>query len=167
MTTILRILRLIALASWVGSLIFFGFVAKVAFTTLSDPHQAGAVVRGTLIDLHHLGFVAGLIYFIITLALLATQGDSHPARAGELALIVAMLALTAYSQFSVMPRMEADRLALGGDVTPATQTAPAHIHFDRLHHLSVRLEGAVLIEGLLLLALAPIHGRDDFDRFNG
>jgi hypothetical protein len=29
----------------------------------------------------------------------------------------------------------------------------------------VRLEGAVLIEGLMLLAMAGVHGRDDFDRF--
>jgi len=30
----------------------------------------------------------------------------------------------------------------------------------------VRLEGAVLIEALILLALAPIHGRDDDYRFS-
>lgn len=167
MTTILRILRLIAIATWIGSLIFFGFVAKVAFTVLLDPHSAGLVVRGTLISLHHLGLVAGLIYFIITLALLATQGDSHPARAAELALIVAMLGLTVYSQYSILPRMEVDRNALGGDVAASPANAPAHIHFDRLHNLSVKIEGAVLIEGLLLLVLAPIHGRDDFDRFAG
>jgi hypothetical protein len=34
-----------------------------------------------------------------------------------------------------------------------------------LHHVSVKVESAVLIEGLLLLAMASIHGRDDFDRF--
>jgi len=165
MTTVLRILRLIAISTWVGSLIFFGFVAKVAFSTLPDAHSAGVVVRGTLISLHHLGLVAGMIYFFITLGLLATQGDTHPARAAELALIIAMLGLTLYSQYSVLPRMEADRTSLGGDVATASSNAPAHIHFDRLHSLSVKVEGAILIEGLLLLVLAPIHGRDDFDRF--
>ena len=166
MTLLLRVLRLIAIATWVGSLIFFGFVAKVAFTSLPDARQAGLVVRGALVALHHLGLVAGLVYFLITLALLATQSDTHPARAAELALILAMLSLTLYSQASVLPRMESDRLSLGGDVASAPSDAPARAHFDRLHKLSVRLEGAVLIEGLLLLVLAPIHGRDDFDRFN-
>jgi len=165
MTTVLRILRLIAISTWVGSLIFFGFVAKVAFSTLPDAHSAGVVVRGTLISLHHLGLVAGMIYFFITLGLLATQGDTHPARAAELALIIAMLGLTLYSQYSILPRMEADRASLGGDVATSPTDAPAHIHFDRLHSLSVKVEGAILIEGLLLLVLAPIHGRDDFDRF--
>jgi len=167
MTTVLRILRLIAMATWVGSLIFFGFVAKVAFSVLPDPHTAGLVVRGTLISLHHLGLLAGTLYFLITLALLATQGDSHPARAAELALVISMLGLTAYSQFSILPRMESDRLSLGGDVATSPSDAPAHKHFDRLHNLSVKMEGAILIEGLLLLILAPIHGRDDFDRFAG
>jgi len=165
MTTVLRILRLIALSAWVGSLIFFGFVAKVAFTVLPNPHEAGLVVRGSLINLHHLGMVAGGIYFLITLTLLATQGDTHPARAAELALIVAMLALTLYSQFSIIPRMEADRLTLNGDVTTVPHSNPTRDHFERLHKLSVQVEGAVLIEGIILLILAPIHGRDDFDRF--
>jgi hypothetical protein len=165
MTTVVRSIRLFALAIWVGGIIFFGFVAKVAFTSLPDAHEAGIVVRGSLISLHQLGLAAGLIYLLATLGLLATQRDTHPVRAAELALVIAMLALTAYSQFSIIPRMERDRLALGGDVAKAPADAPEHKHFDRLHSLSVKFEGAVLIEGLLLLAMASIHGRDDFDRF--
>jgi len=164
MTTLLRTIRLIALAIWVGGLVFFGFVASVAFTNLATA-QAGLVVRNSLIALHRIGLAAGLVYFVITLALLATQRDTHPVRAAELALVIAMLILTAYSQFSIMPSMESDRIALGGDVSNSPAEAPAHKHFDRLHNLSVRFEGAVLIEGLLLLAFAAIHGRDDFDRF--
>jgi len=167
MTTILRILRLIALSAWVGSLIFFGFTAKAAFSALSDPHQAGAVVRLAISSLHHLGLFAGGIYFLLTLVLLATQGDSHPARAAELALVVAMLGLTAYLQFSVIPRMERDRnSAPNGDIASTPMELPAHRHFDRLHRLSTRVEGAILIEGLLLLVLAPIHGRDNLDHFS-
>jgi hypothetical protein len=156
MTTVFRIVRLIALAIWVGGLVFFGFVAAVAFKTLPDAHSAGAIVRGSLIALHHLVF---------TLALLATQRDSHPMRAAELLLIFVMLVLTGYSEFSVIPRMEKDRLSLGGDVTTAPEDSPALLHFNRLHKVSVKVEGAVLVCGLLLLGLAPIHGRDDYDRF--
>ena len=107
MTPVFRI-RSLSLAAWTGGLLFFGFVAQVAFARL-DPHAAGEVVRGSLIALHHIGLIAGAVYFIFTLALLATQRDTHPARALELVLIVAMLGLTAYSQFSVLPRMERDR----------------------------------------------------------
>ena len=164
MTVVLRILRSIPLAAWVGSLIFFGFVAQVAFNRL-DAHAAGEVVRGCLSSLHRIGFVAGGVFFLVSLVLLGTQRDTHPARALELALVVAMLSLTAYSQISVMPRMESDRITLKGDMGPATADEPAHRRFDRLHSLSVKLEGAVLVEGLLLFCLAAIHGRDEVYRF--
>ena len=165
MTTLFRTLRLVALAVWVGGLVFFGFVAQVAFSVLPDAHQAALVVRGSLIALHRLGMGAGVLYLVFTLALLAAPRDTHTIRAAELALVIAMLALTAYSEFSVLPRMERDRLSLGGDVAKAPADAPARRHFERLHGLSVKMEGAVLVEGLLLLAMAPVHGRDDFDRF--
>jgi hypothetical protein len=165
MTLFLRIVRLYSLAIWVGGLVFFGFVAAVAFGTLPDTHAAGMVVRGSLIALHRIGLVAGLVFLVATLAILATQGDSHPVRAVELVLVIVMLALTGYSEFSVMPRMEKDRVALGGDVANAPLDAPARMHFERLHRVSVKVEGFVLVGGLLMLALAPIHGRDDFDRF--
>jgi len=164
MTLFFRMVRTISLAAWAGALLYFGFIAKVAFQSF-DPAGAGTMVRGSLFALHHLGLIAGTIYLFATVALLATQRDSHPVRAIELVFIISMLALTVYSQLSVIPRMETDRLNLGGDVTKASPQDPAYIHFERLHGLSVKLEGAVLIEAIILLALAPIHGREDFDRF--
>jgi hypothetical protein len=164
MTLFFRMVRAIALAAWAGALFYFGFIAKVAFQSF-DPANAGTIVRGSLNALHHLGFYAGVVYLIFTVALLASQRDSHPARAIELVFIISMLALTVYSQLSVMPRMETDRLTLGGDITKAAPKDPTAIDFERLHGLSVKLEGAVLVEAFILLALGPIHGREDFDRF--
>jgi putative copper export protein len=165
MTIVFRTIRLFALAIWVGGLVFFGFVAALAFKTLPDAHSAGAIVRGSLIQLHHIGMVAGVVYLLFTLALLGTQRDSHPVRAAELVLVVVMLMLTGYSEFSVIPRMEKDRMSLGGDVTSAPVDSPALMHFNRLHKVSVRVEGAVLIAGLLLLGMASVHGQDYIDRF--
>lgn len=158
-----RIIRLLSLAAWVGGILFFLSVASVAFKTMPSAHLAGIVVRGSLLSLHRIGLFAGGFYLFFTLALLAMQHDSHPARAAEIALIVSMMALTLYLQQSVLPHMETDRLTLGGDVQSAAPDAPARQHFDRLHNLSVRLEGVILIEGILLIGLAPVHGRE-FDR---
>ena len=166
MTASLRVLRLLALATWVGGIAFFAFaVAPVAFKTMPDPHQAGTIVRGTLLVLHRIGLGAGAVYLFFTLALLAGQYDSHPARAAEIVLVVSMLALTLYLQQSVMPHMETDRLTLGGDVDAAPLSSPARLHFERLHRTSEKLEGAVLLEGIILLCLAPVHARDHIDRF--
>lgn len=166
MRTSFRILRLIALAIWVGGIAFFAFaVAPVAFKTMPDAHQAGLIVRGTLLVLHRIGLFSGCVYLFFTLALLATQHDSHPARAGEIVLVVSMIALTLYLQQSVLPRMETDRLTLGGEVNTAPGDIPARLRFERLHRASEKLEGTILFEGLALLCLAPIHGRDIPDRF--
>jgi hypothetical protein len=164
MTTLLRILRLYPLALWAGGEVFFVLVAGIAFTVLPDAHSAGAVVRGALIDLHRLGIGAGVIYLLATLALLATRRDTHRARMAEVALIGVMLLVTLYSQMSVIPRMENDRLALGGDVTAAAKDNPARQDFNRLHSLSVNLEAAVLLCSLVLIALAPIHDREPSKR---
>ena len=161
----LRILRLVPLAIWVGGTVFFIVVAGVSFKVLPTVHEAALVVRGSLLMLHRLGLIAGALYLFFTLALLATQGDSHPARAAEIVLAVSMMGLTLYLQQSVLPHMETDRLTLGGDVSTAPAGAPAHLDFDRLHVLSTRVEGAILIEGLLLLCLTPVYGRDHADRY--
>lgn len=164
MTTFFRVLRLFGIVAWVGGLLFFLAVTRVAFSVLPDAHTAGAVVRGSLISLHHIGFLAGAIFLVATLALIGTQRDSHIARAVEVLLVIVMLGLTAYSHFSVMPRMEADAQALGGNVQAAPDSAPAKAHFNRLHGVSVKVEGMVLIGGILLICLAPVPGRDDLER---
>lgn len=159
-----RALRLISLALWVGGIVFFLAVANVAFKTMPDAHLAGMVVRGSLIALHRIGLAAGAVYLFFTLALLTTH-DSHPTRAVEVAVIVSMMALTLYLQQSVIPHMETDRLTLGGDIQTVPANNSTRQHFDRLHNLSTRIEGTILLEGLVLLCLAPIHGHE-FNRLS-
>jgi hypothetical protein len=159
MATFLRILRLYALTAWVGGLIFFIIVAAIAFSVLPDAHSAGLIVRSSLLAIHRIGIYAAILYLLTTLALVAVQRDHHPVRAAELALALIMLSLTLYSQLSIIPRMETDRISLGGDVQAASQTLPAARDFNRLHARSVHVESTVLLAGLILIALAPVHGR--------
>lgn len=156
MATFLRILRLYPLALWVGGEVFFVVTAGIAFRVLPDAHTAGLLVRSALPALHWIALGSGIVYLLATLGLLATRRDNPRLRLTELLLVAAMLVLTLLSQFSVIPRMERDRLSLGGDVATAPATNPAHLDFDRLHKLSVNLEGAILIGGLVLIALAPL-----------
>jgi hypothetical protein len=164
MATFLRILRLYALALWVGGLVFFILVAYIAFTYLPTPHLAGIVVRHSLIDIHCIGIAAAALYILATFALIALRRDAHPVRAAEITLAVIMLGLTLYSQLSIIPRMDSDRLALGGDIQQASQSAPAAQDFNRLHMRSVHVESAILFAGLVLLILAPIRSRPRGER---
>jgi hypothetical protein len=164
MTTLLRIIRLYALALWVGGEVFFIIVAGIAFKFLPDAHTAGIVVRNSLLALHRAGIGEGVVFLLATLGLLAMARDRHRLRIAELAIVAVMLALTLYSQRDVMRRMETDRLTLGGDITKAPVDAPARKDFEHLHSLSVELEGGVLIGGLVTLALAAVHGNAERDR---
>ena len=161
MTWLLRSIRLLALVAWVGGLAFFvSAVTVVAFRGLPNTHEAGIVVRGSLLAIHRIGLVAGLVYLLATLTLIATQRDGHLARAAEILLVTLMLGLTAFLHFSVIPRMEKDRLSLGGDVTAAPSGAPAAVSFEHLHQLSVKLESTVLLAGIALILLAPVRQRE-------
>jgi uncharacterized membrane protein len=150
MEKVLRALRLLAMVLWVGGLCFFAFVlAPVAFHTLTNTHDAGLVVGGTLRVLHWIGLVGGVVFYLAT-ALLWLRAEV-PARVGfaiQLVLTGVMLAVTTYSQFRVLPAMEVDRVAAGGSIEAAATTNSGRIDFERLHVLSERLEGLVLFCGL-------------------
>jgi hypothetical protein len=63
-----------------------------------------------------------------------------------------MLAFTCISQFVVMPRMAELRESVG-DIDLLSLADPVRLHFNALHVWSTRLEGAVLVFGLLVLYL--------------
>jgi small-conductance mechanosensitive channel len=150
MQTFLRALRLYAMVAWVGGLVFFAFVvAPFSFHHLPSAHDAGIVVGGTLRVLHQIGLIGGAVFCLATgwLWLWAEV----PARIGfarQLVLTAVMLLVTAYSQFRILPAMEADRVLAGGEVETVSLENPGRVDFERLHALSERLEGLVLFCGL-------------------
>jgi hypothetical protein len=150
MQTVLRALRLYAMVAWVGGLVFFAFVvAPVAFHSLASAHQAGLVVGGTLRVLHLIGLVAGAVFCAATSLLwLRAEVPARVSFAIQLALAGVMLAVTAYSQFRILPAMERDRVVAGGEVGAASVENAGRVDFERLHVLSERLEGVVLFCGL-------------------
>ena len=144
MGTLLRFLRLLTVVVWVGGIVFFAFVvAPVAFGRLASAHEAGLVVRGAILALHWAGIVCGVIFLGAT----APLGR----RRVEMGLIGAMLLLTLVSQFYVLPRMEVDRAGVAIDTLDVTDAR--RLDFERLHVLSERLEGAVLLAGLAVVGV--------------
>ncbi len=161
MRTFLRTLILLALVVWVGGLLFFGaVVAPVAFESLMpmfpDPavgiHVAGTLVRDSLTHLHHIGLFCGavlLLLYVVERITRATRRSIGP----PMVLTVVMMGLTAYSQFSIIPRMEMLRLKAGAAMADFGSTNPARVDFNRLHNLSTSLEGIVLLCGVGLIVL--------------
>jgi hypothetical protein len=148
--TFLRFLMLLALVVWLGALIFFPVVAQTSFTVLPSVHLAGSVVRGTLITLHKMAFISGAVFLLSSLLYnRATQGTTRVLSLSHI-LIVAMLALTAISQFAIIPKMDA-LLVPQVEINSLPPGDPVRVLFDSLHAWSTRLEGTVLILGLIVL----------------
>jgi hypothetical protein len=157
---ILGTLSLLVLGLWLGALVFFVMVAQVAFSTLPqefpDPasgiHAAGLVVAGSLSHLHYFGIVMGILFLLFSLGLrtLVRWHSVIP----QLILVVVMLGITCYSQFSVMPRMDIARESIGGKIAAVPETNPARQIFDHLHRLSTHLEGIVIVCGFVAFLLA-------------
>jgi uncharacterized membrane protein len=149
----LRFLMLLSLIVWIGGLIFFAFVlAPTAFQVLPSTHLAGNVVGRALGKLHWIAIVSGIVFLLSSLLYSRlTDGTAH-VFAMRHVLICLMLALTLVSQFWIIPRMDALRASVGDFATMALDD-PARVQFDALHVWSTRVEGAVLLLGLVVVYL--------------
>lgn len=154
MKTLVRTLLYLALIVWLGAEIFFPIVAAVTFGTLMpDTHTAGTIVGHLLRILHNMGLVAGIVALAL-LALAPAWGIYKPrAVLAPMALIVLMIACTAYSQFVIIPAMERDRIAAGGAIGAVDETNPSRIDFNRLHNRSEHVETIILVLGITTVAL--------------
>ncbi|HEX4209934.1 MAG TPA: DUF4149 domain-containing protein [Candidatus Binataceae bacterium] len=137
---------LLALASWLGGMIFFIVTTATIFGALPLT-EAGKVLAALFPRYYLLGYIAGFIttplaiYFTIAEAARLWWGFA------SVTLLIA-LALTLYSGVIIRPRVDAIRT-----VNEEPNPDPARkAEFDRLHQLSVRLNGAVIVLNLLALA---------------
>jgi tellurite resistance protein TehA-like permease len=154
MKTLLRTLLYLALIVWLGAEIFLPVVAATAFTTLrGDTHSAGTIVGSLLRDLHGMGFVCGIV--LLALLALAPAWNIYKPRTvmAPMILILVMIALTAYSQFGIIPSMERDRIAAGGSIDTNDRASPYTADFNRLHNRSVYVEQAIILFGLATVVL--------------
>jgi uncharacterized membrane protein len=148
MNNFLRFVQVFALGTWVGSILYFSFaVAQVAFSVLSSRDQAGLMVGQSLSRLHALGMIAAVLYLVAGVALAGSlRAFTAPATIG----VVLMLLLTAVSQTYVTRRMaDLRREMVSVDATPKEN--PLRIEFDKLHDVSVKLEGTILLIGVAAL----------------
>ena len=147
---------LLSLVTWIGGLIFFAFfLAPTVFApgVLPNTHLAGNIVGRALGKLHWIAIVSGLIFLLSSLLYSrVTDGTAH-VFAMRHVLIVLMLTLTLVSQFWIIPRMDTLRATVSDFATVPVDN-PVRMQFDALHVWSTRLEGAVLLLGLIVVYLA-------------
>ena len=144
MATVLRTIEFLLLGLWLGGDVFLSFVvAPGAFSVLSSRDQAGAIVGYSLGRMHLAGIVCGLLLLVVRL--LRTRTFATLVTPAALC-VVAMIAVTAISQYTVSARMAALRVQMGSIQATAAES-PLLAEFARLHRVSVSLERAVLLAG--------------------
>jgi uncharacterized membrane protein len=150
--TTLRFLCVFALGAWVGSIFYFSAaVAPGAFRVLTQD-QAGLVVEFTLWRLHVMGELCAAIFLVAAAGLALTSKGAGRTLLLPAIGVVLMLVLTLVSQRVVVRRMsDLRRQMVSVSATPPDN--PLRAEFDRLHPVSVNLEGAVLLIGFVSLFL--------------
>lgn len=146
-------MQVFVLGTWIGSIFYFSAaVAPGAFRVLSSQDLAGLLVEFSLRRLHTLGVVAALA-FLFASALLAVSA-SIPRKTLLLPAVgvAIMLVSTVISQHVVIRRMNDLRREMGS-VAATPKDSPLRVEFDRLHGVSVGLEGATLLIGFASLFL--------------
>jgi uncharacterized membrane protein len=142
---------LLSLVVWIGGLIFFAFVlAPTAFQVLPTTHLAGNVVGRALGKLHWIAIISGIVFLGSSMLYSRLADGTAHVLAMRHVLVFLMLALTLFSQFWIIPGMDALRTQVG-DFATVTLDNPARVQFDALHVWSTRVEGAVLLLGLVLV----------------
>jgi hypothetical protein len=160
MDGILRALRLLTIMIWVGGLIFFAFVeAPTAFRVMGTTRQFAQLIGDSISELNRMGHVCGFIFLVSTaMVWLRAWRRRRWLLVAQIVLVVLMIAATMFVQAGILPAMERDRIAAGGDITAAPATNPARLDFERLHPLSEKVEGSALFLGIatiLVMAAEP------------
>ena len=150
MSSLLRAIEFLSLSLWLGSDVFLSFVvAPGAFRILSTRDQAGAMVGYALGAMHIGGVICGLVLVLARIARTKTFASLLTPAA---LCVLAMIALTAISQFTVSPKMTALRAQMGS-IQAAAADSPLLLEFERLHRISVSLESGVLLAGIAAMYL--------------
>ena len=160
MMRLLRFVQLLTMATWVGGLTFFAFVlAPTAFHVLPSVHEAGLIVGASLKAFDRLALIFGAIFVGSSAVLYFVPVPIRVApalrRSVLLQFLLALLMMlgTGYLHWSIIPAMDADQRAAGGDIDVLPRNNPVYLHFDRFHHLSEQVAGAVLLMGLIIVFL--------------
>jgi Domain of unknown function (DUF4149) len=150
MNSFCRFLQIFSLGTWLGGILFLSFVeAPGAFTLIPSRDVAGSLVGFSLTRLHVFGVIAGMVFLLAS----AFRGALSTG-VGKAAMLAAalMVLLTGISQWGVSSRMTQLRAQMRSvDATPLDN--PVRAEFDRLHGISVSLEGTVMLLGFAALYL--------------
>jgi uncharacterized membrane protein len=141
---VINFIYLLSLVAWIGSIIFFSFfAAPVIFKTL-EREKAGEVVGIIFPRYYLIGYISGVIALVILLITSQSFTDI------KLILILIMLSCSVFAGQIVGPKARNLKPMIKSE-EDSEKLEELKAQFGKLHSLSVKLNGAVLLLGLVLL----------------
>ena len=143
-----------ALGLWLGSIVFLSLVAAPVLSRMLGRAEGARVMRFLFPSYYSFGAACGAI-LVTSTALRALLNPEPSALDGTVAMLGSlMLGLTLYSWRVLLPRIDRIRRRLASEDPTEEGTGMEHEYFRRLHQLSIRVNGLVLLIGSTCLALA-------------
>jgi hypothetical protein len=156
--TVLRDVRLLLIALWLGGAVFFSAtVAPSVFSVLRSRsvvyanEAAGSIVTRTLSILNTGGFIVALL--LLASAFLFSRSVKRRALLAETASLVVVTIATAVGQWVIAARMLSLRAAMGRPIDDVAVDDPLRTSFSSLHGYSVMALGVAIIAAAVALLL--------------
>jgi hypothetical protein len=156
--TVLRDVRLLLIALWLGGAVFFSAtVAPSVFSVLRSRdviyanEAAGSIVTRTLSILNTGGFIVALI--LLASAFLFSRSMKRRTLMAETISLVVVLIATAVGQWVIAARMLGLRAAMGRPIDEVAVDDPLRMSFNSLHGYSVMALGVAIIAAAVALLL--------------
>ncbi len=138
---------LVAMGCWLGGIVFFSFFTAPAIFGSLPIEEAGKAISTIFPRYYMLGYVAGTISLMLAIYFTLVR-DARLLWGGTALAIAIGVGLTFYAGTVVLPRADAIRIVSHQPNADPVRKA----EFDKLHRLSVILNGSVLILNLAALA---------------
>ena len=145
MYSLMKWLFLTSLIVWLGEVVFFSFVVAPSVFRSFDAPLGGRVVGAIFPTYYRLGYVCGAALLVGSVIFVAA-GTSRIWWAASTLLAAVMLGATLYAGLAIQPRATALRPQIHDAAAPQS----VKDEFDRLHRLAVKLNGAVLMCGIMM-----------------
>jgi hypothetical protein len=156
--TVLRDVRLLLMALWLGGAVFFSAtVAPSVFSVLRSRNiayaneAAGSIVTRTLSILNTGGFIVALL--LLASAFLFGRSVKRRALWAETGSLAVVAIATAVGQWVIAARMLTLRSAMGRPIDDVAVDDPLRVTFNSLHGYSVIALGVAIIAAAVALLL--------------
>ncbi len=152
---LLNQVRVLLLAAWLGTAIYFSAVVAPtvfgvlrSFSLTNANEIAGTVVTRTLAVVNIGGFVLSILLLASTFVLKKSYGRASFIL--QIVLLAIVAAATGLGEWVIASRMRGLRVVMRGQIDQMALTDPNRVAFAALHGYSVTALGTAIIAGLIV-----------------